>query len=75
MRRAINALPWTRLKTAGYAALLASGIDVLEGQVLTEHARAIKNENELNAMRCAIYACEQAVAEMRPGSQAGRDGK
>ena len=48
-----------KIETAGYAALLASGIDVLEGQVLTEHARAIKNENELNA----------------PGGQAGRDGK
>ena len=43
---------------------------MLEGQVLTEHARAIKNENELNAMRCAIYACEQAVDEMR--RQSGR---
>ena len=48
--------------------LLAAGVDVLEGQVLSEHARAIKNENELNAMRCAIYACEQAVEEMRQWS-------
>ena len=30
----------------------------LKGQVLTEHARSIKNDNELNAMRCAIHACE-----------------
>ena len=60
-----------KIETAGYAALLASGIDVLEGQVLTEHARAIKNENELNAMRCAIYACEQAVAEMRQAVRPG----
>ena len=60
-----------KIETAGYAALLAAGVDVLEGQVLSEHARAIKNENELNAMRCAIHACEQAVEEMRHAVRPG----
>ena len=54
-----------RIEKAGYAALLALGIEVVEGQVLTEHARSIKNENEINAMRCAIHACERAMDEMR----------
>ena len=54
-----------RIEKAGYAALLAIGIEVVEGQVLTEHARSIKNENEINAMRCAIHACERAMDEMR----------
>ena len=54
-----------RIEKAGYAALLSYGVDVVDGQVLTEHARSIKNENELNAMRCAIHACEQAMDEMR----------
>ena len=54
-----------RIEKAGYAALLSYGVEVVDGQVLTEHARSIKNENELNAMRCAIHACEQAMDEMR----------
>ena len=33
----------------------------MEGQELTEHARKIKNANELNAMRCAIASCEEAM--------------
>ncbi|MDA0358291.1 MAG: Xaa-Pro peptidase family protein [Proteobacteria bacterium] len=60
-----------RIEHVGYAALTDLGVEVLEGQVLTEHARSIKNDNELNAMRCAIHACERAVDEMyeimRPG--------
>ena len=60
-----------KIETAGYDALLAEGVQVLEGQILTEHARAIKNQNELNAMRCAIYACEQAVEEMRQAVRPG----
>ena len=54
-----------RIEKAGYAALLGLGVDVIDGQVLTEHARSIKNENEINAMRCAIHACERAMDEMR----------
>jgi len=60
-----------KIETAGYAALLAAGVEVLDGQVLSEHARSIKNENELNAMRCAIHACEQAVEEMRAAVRPG----
>ncbi|XDZ68898.1 M24 family metallopeptidase [Alphaproteobacteria bacterium LSUCC0226] len=54
-----------RIEHVGYAALTDLGVEVLEGQVLTEHARSIKNDNELNAMRCAIHSCERAVDEMR----------
>lgn len=54
-----------RIEHIGYAALTDLGVEVLEGQVLTEHARSIKNDNELNAMRCAIHACERSVDEMR----------
>lgn len=46
-----------RIEHVGYAALCGLGVIVLEGQILTEHARSIKNDNELNAMRCAIHAC------------------
>ncbi|MGC6439713.1 MAG: dimethylsulfonioproprionate lyase DddP [Candidatus Puniceispirillaceae bacterium] len=54
-----------KMENAGYAALVQRGVEVLDGQVLTEHARSIKNANEINAMRCAIHACEMAVDEMR----------
>ncbi len=60
-----------KIENAGYAALSAKGVDILDGQLLTELARSIKNENELNAMRCAIHACEQAVGEMRAAVQPG----
>ena len=60
-----------KIEHVGYAALSQLGVNVLEGQVLTEHARAIKNENELNAMRCAIHACEQAMHEMRNAMRPG----
>ena len=60
-----------RIEHVGYAALRAKDVDVLEGQVLTEHARSVKNENELNAMRCAIHACERAVDEMRDAMRPG----
>ena len=54
-----------RIEHVGYAALCGLGVIVLEGQILTEHARSIKNDNELNAMRCAIHACEASIDEMR----------
>jgi Xaa-Pro aminopeptidase len=54
-----------RIEHVGYAALCGLGVIVLEGQNLTEHARSIKNDNELNAMRCAIHACEASIDEMR----------
>jgi len=60
-----------RIEHVGYAALRANDVDVLEGQVLTEHARSVKNDNELNAMRCAIHACERAVDEMRDAMRPG----
>ena len=54
-----------RIEHVGYAGLCGLGVIVLEGQNLTEHARSIKNDNELNAMRCAIHACEASIDEMR----------
>ena len=54
-----------KIENAGYAALIEHHVTILDGQALTELARAIKNDNELNAMRCAIHACEQAMDEMR----------
>ena len=66
-----NRLAVDKIENAGYAALLAKRVEIVDGQDLSEHARSIKNDNELNAMRCAIHACEQAVAEMRAAVQPG----
>ncbi|MGA1234335.1 MAG: dimethylsulfonioproprionate lyase DddP, partial [Lutimaribacter sp.] len=48
----------------GLRALEAQGLQVMEGEELTEKTRAIKGIDEIKAMRCAVHACEQAVALM-----------
>ncbi|MGB0446627.1 MAG: dimethylsulfonioproprionate lyase DddP [Pseudomonadales bacterium] len=45
-------------------ALENNGFTIFPGEELTEKARAIKSIDEINAMRCAIYACEQSVEAM-----------
>ena len=60
-----------KIETPGYARLVEKGIEIIEGQMLTEHARAIKNDNEIRAMRCAVHACEMAVEEMRYAMRPG----
>lgn len=54
-----------KIQIAGLRALEALGIVVEEGEELTERARAVKGPDEIKAMRCAMHACEQSVAEMR----------
>ncbi len=58
-----------KIENQGLRALEALGFDILEGQEITEHARKIKNSNELNAMRCAIAACEAAMAELHAAAE------
>jgi Xaa-Pro aminopeptidase len=48
----------------GLRALERAGFEVLEGEVVTERARAVKGPDEIRAMRCAHHACESAIAEM-----------
>ena len=60
-----------KIETPGYVRLIEHGVTVIEGQMLTEHARAIKNDNEIRAMRCAVHACEMAVEEMRYAMRPG----
>ncbi len=42
------------------------------GQEVSEHARTIKNANEVNAMRCAIDSCKAGIAEMQAKLQPDR---
>lgn len=55
----------------GLRALEAQGLEVLDGEELTEKARAIKGPDEILAMRCAALACEHAVAEMEDAARSG----
>ncbi len=48
----------------GLRALEARGFEVMEGEELTEKARAIKGPDEIAAMRCASLACEASVRAM-----------
>jgi Xaa-Pro aminopeptidase len=53
-----------KIMVHGLRALERAGLEVLEGEVVTERARAIKGPDEILAMRCASLACERAVAAM-----------
>lgn len=48
----------------GLRALQAQGLQIMEGEEVTEKARAVKGPDEILAMRCAMHACEKSVAEM-----------
>ena len=54
-----------KMEIAGVRAFDRLGIDIQPGQRITEHARKIKDANEVDAMRCAMVACENAMREMR----------
>ena len=53
-----------KIMVHGLRALERAGFEVLEGEVLTERARAIKGPDEVLAMRCAHHACETSIRVM-----------
>jgi len=53
-----------KIMVHGLRALEAIGFTVEEGEEVTERTRAIKTPDEILAMRCAMVACQNAVAEM-----------
>jgi Xaa-Pro aminopeptidase len=60
-----------KIMVHGLRALEAQGFEVMEGEEATEKTRAIKGPDEIAAMRCAIHACEAAVAEMERAAREG----
>jgi len=60
-----------KIMVSGYRALVAAGFEIEEGEELTERARAIKGPDEIRAMRCAVHACEAAMAEMEAACAPG----
>ena len=60
-----------RLDLLGVRALEARGVSLVDADALMEEARAAKCTDEIAAMRCAVHACEAAVAEMRAAFEPG----
>jgi len=60
-----------KIQIAGVHALQHCGIEVHDGEEVTERTRAIKGEEEIRAMRCAMHGCEQSIAVMRESTQPG----
>ena len=48
----------------GLRALEAQGLEIMEGEEVTEKTRAIKGPDEIRAMRCANHACQTAMRAM-----------
>lgn len=61
-----------KLEPMGVFALQQRGIDIVEGQELTERARAIKSADEVELMRWTIRVCEAGMARMYEISEPGR---
>ena len=60
-----------KIKNVGLQALHKLGIEVFDGQKVTEIARMIKGPDEIAAMRCAIHSCEIAIGKMQDAVQPG----
>ncbi len=54
-----------RCNPEGLKALEAHGLEIHNGEEIMELARAIKCEEEIVAMRCAIEACDRSIDVMR----------
>lgn len=61
-----------KLEHLGVAALEKRGVEIVEGQELTEHARSIKSTDEIELMRWTIRVCEAGMARMYEISEPGR---
>jgi len=59
-----------KIMVHGLRALERKGFVVMEGEEVTERARAVKGPDEIRAMRCAHHACESAIAEMEAFTRA-----
>ena len=60
-----------KMEIAGVRAFDRLGIEIRHGQRITEHARKVKDANEVDAMRCAMVSCENAMREMRRAMRPG----
>lgn len=61
-----------KMEPAGVDALRKRGIEIVEGQELTEHARSIKSPEELELMKWTVRVCEAGMARMYETSLPGK---
>ena len=61
-----------KIEPLGLRALEQAGYVYVEGQELTEKARAIKSPDEIEMMSWAIRVCEAGLARMYENSEPGR---
>jgi Xaa-Pro aminopeptidase len=61
-----------KCETPGTDALRALGLEIVEGQAVTEHARSIKSPEEIALMRWTMRVCEAGMARMYEHSLPGK---
>ena len=61
-----------KVEPTGLKELERRGLDFVEGQALTEHARTIKSADEIELMRWTIRVCEAGMARIYEHSVPGR---
>jgi Xaa-Pro dipeptidase len=54
-----------RLDVDTAKALLAAGLELVDGKKIMEHARSIKSREEIRALKQSLSTCEAAMAELR----------
>ena len=69
--KSANRLAVDKIQIHGLRALEGQGLDILDGEEVMERTRAIKGDEEIKAMRCAIHSCEMGMHEMRKHSLPG----
>lgn len=60
-----------KIQIHGLRALEALGLEISDGEEVLEKTRAIKDDEEIRALHCAVFACEQAMYEMQRQTAAG----
>jgi len=61
-----------KIEVSGLRALEQLGLNVFDGQEVTEIARVIKGADELKALYCATAACEASMYKMQEAIYAGQ---
>ena len=60
-----------KIQIHGLRALEKLGFQIQDGEEVTEKTRAIKQEEELKALRCAVHAAECSIQEMHQIARTG----
>ncbi|WP_299674450.1 dimethylsulfonioproprionate lyase DddP [uncultured Roseobacter sp.] len=59
-----------KIMVHGLRSLEAHGLEIMDGEEVTEKSRAVKGPDEIRAMRCAVHACEAAMYAMEDFARA-----